>query len=293
MIIQIKYRFVGICLLFIVLLGTGFMLLQNNFANVDAVSQKQEGVRLPIIMYHQVKYNNLGKDVISPYEFESDLKYLSKNNYHTITMTQLIDYVYNDKALPENPIMLSFDDGYLNNYIFVLPLLEKYNAKIVFSIIGKNTDDFTSIPDNNYDYSHVTWEQLIEMVRSGYVEVQNHTYNLHATTKGRIGCMQKSGESLTQYESTIIDDVSKLQEEIALMTGIIPNTFTYPYGRSSKDTDAILKELGFKATLSCDYGVNLITKDPNGLFDLKRIARAHGQSVQKIIADAMKTLKYR
>jgi hypothetical protein len=83
-----------------------------------------EPVYLPIIMYHEVKPCRAGKDVILPWEFENDLKYLSANNYTTITMSDLIDYVYNDGELPEKPIILSFDDGYLNTYVYVLPLLD-------------------------------------------------------------------------------------------------------------------------------------------------------------------------
>jgi len=260
---------------------------------MNTILLKKDPVCVPIIMYHEVKTFKLGKDVISPYEFESDLKYLSANNYTAITMTQLIDYVYKNKDLPQNPIILSFDDGYLNNYIYVLPLLKKYNTKIVFSIIGKNTDDFTRIPDKNIDYSHVTWDQLNEMIDSELVEVQNHTYNLHFYNKGRIGCAQISGESLTHYEKIMTEDIGAFQKEITAMTGETPNTFAYPYGRSSKNTDAILKGLGFKATLSCDYGVNLITKDKNELYDLKRIARSHGHSIEKLLPEAMKTLKYR
>ena len=293
MIIKIRYKIISIALLSIFFVIILFASLKNNISEVNTISLKQNSVCVPIIMYHEVKSFKLGKDVISPYEFESDLKYLSKNNYTTITMTQLINYVYNNKDLPKNPIILSFDDGYLNNYVYVLPLLKKYNAKIVFSIIGKNTDDFTQILDDNLDYSHVTWDQLNEMIDSGNVEVQNHTYNLHAVNKGRIGCAQMSGEALSHYEKIMKDDIGKLQEEITVMTGETPNTFTYPYGRSSKNTDAILKELGFQATLSCDYGVNLITKDANGLYGLRRICRSHGQSVEKVLTEAIKTLKYR
>ena len=67
-------------------------------------------IYVPIIMYHNVKSTQLGKDTITQSEFESDLKYLSENNYNTITMTQLINYVYSDEELPPNPIILTFDD---------------------------------------------------------------------------------------------------------------------------------------------------------------------------------------
>ncbi len=253
------------------------------YSAVDTVANQEDSIYLPIIMYHEVKPYKLGKDVISPYDFESDLKYLQKHQYNTITMTQLIHYIYGYGALPDNPIILSFDDGYLNNYRYVLPLLKKYNMKIVFSIIGKNTDDFTNIPDDNLDYSHVTWTQLAEMVNSGLVEVQNHTYNLHSNSNKRIGCMQKSGESFEEYRQVLLEDIEKLQNKIDNHIGEIPNTFTYPYGKSSDETDIILKEMGFKATLSCDYGLNLLTKNPDDLFGLKRIARSHSTSIAKIL----------
>lgn len=281
MVIKLNYRIIiGVFLLLIFLLSILFLSIKNPGTNISA---HDHTICLPIIMYHEVKTYKAGKDVITPYEFESDLKYLKENNYTTITMTQLIDYVYNNTDLPQNPIILSFDDGYLNNYKYVLPLLKKYDMKIVFSIIGKNTDDFTRIPDENLDYSHVTWDQLKEMQSSGYVEIQNHTYNLHSTNKGRTGCMQRSGESFTQYEQVLTDDIGKFQEEIFLMTGVTPNTFTYPYGKSSKNTDLVLKKLGFKASLSCKYGVNRITKNPDELFGLKRICRSHGKSIKKFL----------
>ena len=96
-------------------------------------------------------------------------------------MTQLIDYVYDQKELPQNPIILSFDDGYLTTYEYVVPLLKKYNMKIVLSLIGVDTDNFSKTFDNNLDYAHMTWNQLNEMACSGLVEIQNHTYNLYGT----------------------------------------------------------------------------------------------------------------
>ena len=141
-------------------------------------------------MYHEVKLNKPGKDAIQPWEFENDLKYLRNNKFTAITVKELEDYVFGGLELPEKPIVLSFDDGYLNNYRYAFPLLKKYNMKIVLSILVKNTDDFTAVPDKNLDYAHATWEQLNEMVRAGCVELQNHTYNMHRITSKRYGCVQ-------------------------------------------------------------------------------------------------------
>lgn len=254
-------------------------------SNTQADEGLHEGIKVPIIMYHQVKPFNTGKDVITPGEIESDLKYLTDNHFNTITMTDLVHYVYDGKELPEKPIILTFDDGYYNNYVYVYPLIKKYNVKIVISLVGKSTDDFSNIPDVNVDYSHLTWDQVNEMLSSGLVEFQNHTYHLHNITRNRYGCNKNSGESQEHYEKVLREDIGKLQDEITDMTGITPNTFNYPYGKTCSDSNGIIKKLGFKASLTCDYGVNFITRNPDDLFGLKRICRAHGVSVKKLLQD--------
>ena len=180
MVIKLNYKNTAIILSLTVIL-TILLITYKNISFSADVPLTEEAVYVPIISYHEVKAFGLGKDVISPWEFESDLKYLAENSYTTITMSQLIDYVMGGTSLPDKPIILTFDDGYLNNYVYVLPLLKKYNMNIVFSVIGINIDDFTRVPDDNIDYSHVTWDQLNEMIDSGFVEVQNHTYNMHKT----------------------------------------------------------------------------------------------------------------
>ncbi len=280
----------------IFLLAVLFSLLTISIArsliDIYAVSSNRQLVCVPILMYHQVKNSNFGKDVISPYEFESDLKYLSENEYNTITMSQLIDYVYDGKQLPENPIILSFDDGYISIYKYVFPLLKEYNKKIVLSIVGKSTDDYSKVSDDNINYAVITWEQIYEMDQSGLVEIQNHTYNLHRIRNGRYGCYKMENESTAQYEAVITEDINTLQEKIMSVTNKVPNTFTYPYGKYNDLTESIIKKLGFKATLSCTYGVNLISKDPESLYGLKRICRSHNQPIDKLIQGGLKTLKY-
>ena len=259
--------------------------------NVASSIPAVDGIIVPIIMYHQVKDSGFGNDVISPAEFESDLKYLKENHYNTITMTQLIDYVYDKKELPQNPVILSFDDGYLSTYLNVYPLLKEYNMKIVLSIIGKSVDEFSKVRDENVNYSHITWDDVKEMQQSGLVEIQSHTYNLHKISKERYGCSQMANESLEHYEEFIANDINMLQEKIMAVTGNSPNSFTFPYGRYNEKLENIIKKQGFKATLTCKFGVNVIKNDPNTLYSLKRIRRAHNQSIKKMLKEGMATVK--
>ncbi len=289
-----KYRKYCKNILLVIIFGLLTISITKDLMRIYATSSTstQENIFVPIIMYHQVKNNGLGKDVISPKEFESDLKFLSENNYNTITMTELIAYVYDGKELPENPIILSFDDGYLTTYKYVFPLLKEYNTKIVLSIIGKSTDDFSRVKDENINYSHLTWNQILEMVESGLVEIQNHSYNLHSNCNGRYGCCQKKSECLTEYEEFLEEDLMKLQSKVQTVINESPSTFTYPFGRYNNDTENIVRKLGFKATLSVTYGINVIKKgDPESLYELKRICRSHNQSLSKLIKEGMKTLK--
>jgi peptidoglycan/xylan/chitin deacetylase (PgdA/CDA1 family) len=289
--INFRNKMIGGILIFSFLLSG--VLTASGFSFFKKAESISKGIVVPIVMYHEVKPYKTRKDVITPYEIESDLKYLRANNYTAITMTDLIDYVNGGKELPGKPIILSFDDGYYNNYAYVYPLLKKYNMKIVLSLIGKYTDDATQIPEDNLNYSHVTWDQINDMKSSGLVEIQNHTYDLHTITRKRYGCQKNKGESLTHYEQVLTEDIGKLQEEITAMTGSTPNTFTYPYGQVSKGSYPIVKKLGFKASLTCDYGVNIVTRDPEMLYGLKRVCRAHGVPIQKALRDVMKTLKFR
>lgn len=257
-------------LLFLFILIFIFVLL---FSFVFANSE--EYIKVPIIMYHSILKDpaRSNKYTITPAVLEEDLKYIKANGYETITISDLISYVYDDKPLPPKPIILTFDDGHYNNYGYLYPLLEKYDMKAVISIVGSYTDKFSETDEANLNYSYLRWKDINELISSGRVEFQNHTYNLHDNTHGRIGAKKKQGESDDEYKKILEEDINKLQNEFKENTGYVPTCFTYPFGGISNSSLDIIKELGFKASLSCEEGINKITKNPNSLYLLKRYNR--------------------
>ena len=257
-------------LLFLFILIFIFVLL---FSFVFANSE--EYIKVPIIMYHSILKDpaRSNKYTITPAVLEEDLKYIKANGYETITISDLISYVYADKPLPPKPIILTFDDGHYNNYGYLYPLLEKYDMKAVISIVGSYTDKFSETDEANLNYSYLRWKDINELISSGRVEFQNHTYNLHDNTHGRIGAKKKKGESDDEYKKILEEDINKLQNEFKENTGYVPTCFTYPFGGISNSSLDIIKELGFKASLSCEEGINKITKNPNSLYLLKRYNR--------------------
>ncbi len=244
-----------------------------------AAAPPPDGVRLPVVMYHSMlkEQKRLGKYVVSPDTFESDLRYLQENGYRTVTVQDLLDYVRTQRPLPEKPVMLTFDDGYYNNYTYAYPLAKKYGAKLVIAPVGYYTDLFSKQDADHPNYSHLTWGEISEMMSSGLVEFQNHSYNLHGTS-GRLGAQKLRWESTAAYAALLHSDVGKMQEEMKANTGYAPAAFVYPYGASSKESDPILREMGFQATFLCTEKINVITKSPACLYSLGRFLRPSGIS---------------
>lgn len=240
--------------------------------------QAQEGVRLPIVMYHSILKEGKGKYTVTPAALEEDLRYLKENGYKTVVIRDLLNYVNEGAPLPEKPVMLTFDDGYYNNYLYAFPLAKQYESKLVISPIGYYTDQFSKADANHATYSHITWDQIQEMMDSGYVEFQNHSYNLHASNGKRLGAKKLRGESLAAYTALLTDDVTQMQQEMQEHTGYTPTTFVYPFGAISDAAVPIVRSLGFSATLTCATRVNTITRDPECLYGLGRYLRPPGQS---------------
>ncbi|GMB10853.1 MAG: polysaccharide deacetylase family protein [Candidatus Improbicoccus devescovinae] len=270
----IKYIFLCIFIIISLIVISCFIPLSDkNY--IMAAEGTQETVSLPILMYHGlVKSSDKSKNKynISTELFEEDLAFIKKNEFNTIIMEDLINHVNNNIELPRNPIMITFDDGYLNNYINGFPLIQKYNTKIVFAPIGSCIEKYSNCNERDLSYCHCTWDDLKIMKDSNLVDIQNHSYDMHTNTS-RHGCKILKCESKENYRKILTKDLLKFQEIMYNHLNITPSTFVYPFGALCPECDEILLELGFKATLSCYGRINHISKDPKCLYRLCRILR--------------------
>lgn len=270
------------------LVGLGVLCLVLGAGAVIAAAATAEGKDIPVVMYHALLKDEArhGKYVISPAEFESDLRYLQEHGYTTILVEDLIAYTQG-APLPEKPVLLTFDDGYYNNYLYGFPLAKAYSSKFVLSPIGRCTDLYTDTPDENAYYSHATWPQLREMAESGLVEVQNHSYDMHQGKGGRLGLKQRPGEPEGAYRQLITEDLLQAQQAIEEGVGLRPTALAYPFGAVSKSTPEIVKGLGFQCTFSCEEHISRVTRDPASLYDLGRFLRKSGVSSQQFFEKTM------
>lgn len=237
-------------------------------------AKENESATVVILMYHSLLKDPArhGKYVVSPDLFESDLKYLKELGYSFVGIQELIDFVYSGAPLPKKSVVITFDDGYYNNYLYAYPLLEKYDAKMVISVIGKYTDLYDGEKPNAY-YSHITWDMINEMLASGRVEIGNHTYSMH-TNGERRGSKKIKGETDEHYSKILTEDIGKLQAEMFEHTGTYPSVYTYPFGAISNASFGIIADMGFLASLSCAEKPSTVTRGkPESLRCLGRFLR--------------------
>jgi Polysaccharide deacetylase len=143
--------------------------------NLQSSSKSYEikkNITMPVLMYHSINdlkgtgFNKIKEGLtVSTAGFDQQLQYIQKSGFTTITSYDLANYLKGEFELPAKPIMLTFDDGMMDNYTNAFPLLKKYNMKGDFGII-------TSVVGINPSY--VNWLQLKEMSEAG-MSIASHT----------------------------------------------------------------------------------------------------------------------
>ena len=279
-----RYRCISVTARGLFCLLLTFLLIKTADVPIQTAAQ---GRPLPILMYHGILKDPArgGDYVISPQLLESDLAFLKSRGYTSLLPSELYEAVTKGEDLPPKPVMITFDDGYLNNYTYAFPIIKKYNVKTVISPIAYWSDFNTENPDPNPSYANMTWEQVKEMSQSGLVEFQNHSYNMHSTDKGRKGSAKASGETSDEYRRIFFNDFMKAHRAIYNATGTHPVAYAYPFGSISDESKTILKCMDYKISFSCNSGFNYLTGKEDELFGLKRFNRTPEAPVSKLLAD--------
>jgi peptidoglycan/xylan/chitin deacetylase (PgdA/CDA1 family) len=269
--VRIRWEIMFIVITAVVLLFCGIIFA----AAYEPVSQ-EEGIAVPIIMYHSILKDDSmhGKYVASPIDVENDILYLKQQGYKAVFVNDLIMYVNYGGELPEKPVILTFDDGYYNNFTYVYPILEKYDFKATFSVVGSYTTEASESGDEpNPNYSYMRWCDIEQMRDSGYAEICNHSFDMHSTTL-RNGVTRMTGESYEDFRSVFLRDIFKLQDLCFENCDFRPNVFTYPFGACDESSIRLVKNCGFEASLGVEEKMNYIQQgNPDCLYNLCRYNR--------------------
>lgn len=250
-------------------------------------------VELPVVMYHHITENEskAGKYTILTRELENDLRLIKEKGYTAITVKELIDFVKHGASLPEKPIMITFDDGFESFYTLAFPVLKKYNVKAVVSVIGSVTERYSQIDDHNVNYSNLNFDEITQLSKSGLVEIQNHSYDMHGNEPGkRKGMSKLNSESDTEYAKALTADLETAQKILTENCGIKPTAVVYPYGAYSKQTLEIVKDCGFECTMHCEEKINTITcGNADCLYGIGRYNRESGVTSEEFFKGLLKT----
>lgn len=193
--------------------------------------------RVPILMYHYV--SELPSDAdkyridlsISPAQFRAHLAYLQEQGYSTISLYQLDEALLTGAPLPPKPVILTFDDGYIDHYISVFPALRDYGFTGTFFII-------TALADaNRADY--VNWAQIGEMAAAG-MSLESHTKD-HVDLRGR------------DYDTLVYQLLGSL-ESLAAYTGQTAHMFSYPIGHYDGMTLNVAQQLPIWRAVTTERG---------------------------------------
>lgn len=255
------------------------------FSFVAGAAEQESGVKMPVIMYHAVVPDKYSADAytVRISDFIADLDNILECGYNTVLPRDLIAYARGEKDLPQKPIMLTFDDGFLGVKDLALPELTKRGQCAAVGIVGKY---LRGEGERRVVYGYLSLPECEQMQQSGAIEIMSHSYNLH-NLKPRKGAKRLWNESDASYTEFFRADEKKLSAELGKIN-VTPAAYAYPFGAFDKLSDSVLREIGYGVTFTCNEKINRVTRDENSLFGLGRYNR-HGRkngTVKKVLSAA-------
>ena len=238
------------------------------------------GVKIPILTYHDLTRDPDDVDdmTVTDERFRLDMEFLKEFGYTPLLSADLVAIHKGAAAMPDKPVMITFDDGYWSNYSIAYPILQQTGMKAVISVIAHNMEgDAPVIEDTPGEAAaeadepatepvrrRLSWQEMYEMVSSGLVEIGSHTYNSHnpqyggnGAPDGINGVMRQEGETFSEYCERIGTDLRASLDLITQRTGQKQVLyFAYPYGAYDSWMDKLLDENGVAVSVLSNNGAS-------------------------------------
>ncbi|MFD0695559.1 polysaccharide deacetylase family protein [Paenibacillus sp. GCM10027628] len=204
---------------------------------------ESEEISIPVLNYHSIGDEPGNTLVLHPDKLARQMAYLKENGYTPLTLSDFILILEKELKPPAKPVLLTFDDGYTDNYELALPVLKPYGFPATLFIspgaIGQ--------PD------YLNWEQVKDMHKAGWT-IQPH------------GMTHPYLSKLTAEKQK--EEIMEARRQIEKQLGTKADVFCYPYGDFNSKTLAILKEVGFRYAFTIEQGRTTSSQKP---LQLKRI----------------------
>lgn len=237
--------------LFLAILLFGFLLISLRY-NWWRFSQSYKKVR--ILMYHSIsehiKREKFNKWKVKPKDFEKQMSWFYKNNWKSFTISELVKL---DK-IPEKSFVVTFDDGFEDNFTNAFPILQKYNFKATIYIIPHQKINHWEKNNTSVLSNLLNEKQILEMQKSGLIEFGSHTLSHQNLSK----------VDNIQLEKELIES----KKEIEKITKKECEAFAYPYGKFDDEIVQSVKNAGYKNATVVKRG---LFEQDNDIFRIKRV----------------------
>jgi len=200
---------------------------------------------VPILMYHHVdEVSHDGTNNVLVDNFARQMKFLHRRGYNVISLQELVEGIQTDRKFPRNSVVITFDDGYENNYIHAFPHLKKYDFPAIIFI----SPDF--IGRENF----LTRDEILEMHKN------NISFGGHSRTQRYLPEIKSKRD--------LINEIAGCKRLLEARFKMPVDYFCYPIGGFNEEIKKIVEESGYKAACTTNRGFDKLNRD---LFELKRI----------------------
>lgn len=229
---------------------------------------------VPVLMYHHV----LPKSAFlssSLEEFRSQMEFLYKNNYKTLTSEEFYLYKQKKLKLPKKSVFLTFDDGWRDNFIYAYPILKEFSLHATIFLVSQWINEASKKDEAYIEAYHeeakklaqsqaravlMNWEEVKEMKASGLIDFHSHTYS----------------HSDGYFDNFSFEDELKLsKQDIEKNLNFTERQLCWPRGKYNENMLKLAKKAGYEIFYTTKRGIN---KADNSLDEIKRIAVKKGAS---------------
>lgn len=205
--------------------------VENRF---DGLNLTNEDVGIPVLYYHSVlpdsEVPTKNEVTISPEKLKEELQLVKNLGYTTLTMSEVNDYIINNKEIPKKSILITFDDGYTDNYVHAFPILKELNMKATVFVISSGID-------SGY---YMSSDQLKEMSNYG-IDIESHTVNhVHLNTLSYEQQLKELKDSKAKIESVTNKNVLSI---------------AYPFGDFNDNSKKAALDAGYSLAFTTNKGL--------------------------------------
>lgn len=192
---------------------------------------------IPVLYYHSVRESADNEVTIKPEKLKEQLNYIKNEGYETLTIKQLNDYILNNSPIPEKSILITFDDGYMDNYYSAFPILKEFNMTATIFCIASELD-------GSY---YLSKEAIKEMSDYG-IDIESHTVTHPHLDK-------------LEYNKQL-EELAKSKKILENITGKAIISIAYPFGDFNNNSINAAKEAGYVLGFTTKLGLSDRNDDP-------------------------------